>query len=347
MKRCTQRTVRINNGRDRPVAVRERGSVTLETALVMPMFLLLVFFLLFLVQTSVIAMSLQGALTQTVRLAASAWYPLSLLDQQDGETSPGGEAEGAGGHAEGADAGGQPGGSQPGGTAEGPEPSSAAEKLSSVRETLGEYGKWLPSPIGDWAAALAEGDWSPEEEAAKIAFGRLAMQLADRNMLEESRFRIVSVSLPGDDAAEAFLTLEAEYRLPFRVPFTGQPLSIRTQVRERVWAGGSPSRAKAADTDNQTLNVKFVSLEPNPVRPGRKATLVLQAEPGAILDLSVIYKSGKSQARNLGTAVADSTGKVSWTWHVSGNTTSGEWHWVVRSEGGSFSQPFQVKRNNE
>jgi hypothetical protein len=292
----------------------ERGSVTLETALVMPVFLLLVFFLLFLVQTSIISMALHGAVSQTVRLAASSWYPISLLQAEKG---PAQDQEAA-----------------------------WKDKLSSVRETVGAFGQWLPLPLRDWAAAISEGDWSPEEETAKAVLGQMAMQLADTNVLDADRFRVTSVRLPQNgNVSEAFLTLEAEYRLPFRVPFSGQALAIRASARERVWSGGSPSKASEPDPAGGVLDVTFVSLEPNPVRPGRKATLVLRTRPGATLDLSVVYKSGNSQAKHLGNAVADETGLVTWTWHVSGNTTSGQWNWMAQGEGGaSFSMPFQVER---
>ncbi|WP_276354927.1 hypothetical protein [Cohnella caldifontis] len=287
----------------------------------MPVFLLLAFFLLFLVQTSVIMIALQGALSQTVRTAASAWYPISLMRDN--------------------------GGAQ---TAEDREPATAAAgfSLDGAKEILDEYGEWLPSPLREWAEPLANGKWTPEGEAAKPVFAGLTMELADSEVLKAGRFRIVSVELPREgNPSESFLTLEAEYRLPFRVPFTGRPLAVRASARERVWTGGTPSQARQADEQEHPLSVEFVSLEPNPVRPGRKATLVLRTRPGAVLDLSVLYKSGQSQAKHLGAAAADESGIVSWTWHVSGNTTSGEWNWEVKGEGGRYGQSFRVARANE
>lgn len=311
MRRCIWRKAHISKyGK-----AGERGSVTLETAMVMPVFLLLTFFLFFLVQTSITAMALHGTLSQTVRLAASSWYPISLLKEEQA------------------------------GAQEDREPSWQT-KLNGVRETVGKFGDMMPPPLRDWAATVSEGSWSPEEEEAKTVLGQLAMQLADSRVLAVDRFRVTSASLPRQgDAAEAYLTLEAEYRLPFRVPFSGQPLAIRASARERVWSGGSPSRARERNPGGAVLDVTFVSLTPNPVRPGRKATLVLRAKPGVVLDLSVLYKSGNSQAKHLGNAVADPSGLITWTWHVSGNTTPGQWNWMVRGDGGtSFSMPFQVER---
>jgi hypothetical protein len=307
MRRLIRRTVRINNRK----RAGQDGSITLETALVMPMFLLLVFFLLFLVQTSIVTMAVHGALSQSVRLAAASWYPISLLKQNEGSQQPAG---------------------------------SWSDKLSGVKETMSEFGQWLPSPLNDWSQRLADGDWTPEQQAAGLTFRQLTLQLADSRVLDPDRFTVTSVHLPkGSDPSQAFVTVEAEYRLPFRVPFLNRPVVIRSSARERAWLGGTPSKARLTDGENNTLEVSFVSLEPNPVRPGRKATLVLRTTSGASLDLTILYKSGRSQAKHLGSAAAAASGIISWTWLVSGNTTPGEWSWeVTGTGGGSWKQSFQV-----
>jgi hypothetical protein len=294
----------------------EAGGITLETAMVMPVFLLLVFFLLFLVQTSWVTMAVNSALSQSVRMAASAWYPISQLK---GDVPSGGSQEGA---------------------------PDWDGKLSGVQETIAEFGHWLPAPLNDWSHQLAEGNWTLEQQAAKQTFRQLTLGLADSKIVKPGRLTLTSVNVPEDhNPSRAFVTVEAEYRLPFQVPFSNRALVIRTSAKERAWVGGTPSRARLSDSDGigSSLQVSFVSLEPNPVRPGRKATLVLRTTPGSTLDLTVLYKSGLSQAKHLGSATADSSGLVSWTWHVSGNTTPGEWSWeVTGASGSSWRQSFQV-----
>ncbi len=313
MKRLIPRKWVINKRH----AERERGSVTLETALVMPMFLLFVFFLLFLVQTSATMMALHGALSQTVRMTAAAWYPISLIQTDRVNGSEESETTGS--------------------------------LFENAKQSVGAFAGWLPAPLNDWAEALSKGEWSPESEAAKQPLRQLAVQLSDPRMLDADRLRITGVKLPDHrNQADAYLTMEAAYRLPVRVPWTGRALIVRVSAKERAWIGGSPSRASLPEEDAAPLDITFISLEPDPVRPGRKATLVLETRPGASLDLSVLYKSGQSQAKHLGTAVADESGRIAWTWHVSGNTTSGEWTWAVRGEGGaSYSQTFRVERTTD
>lgn len=312
MKPSLRRTTLTSNGRAKR---RSAGSVTLEAALVMPMFLLTVLFLVFLIQTSIIAMSLHGALSQTVRQVASAWYPIALAVDEVRSTPIYQKTE------------------------------EWSAKLQGIGETLAEYGEWLPSPLLEWAREAADGSWSLEQNAARAAFGQMLKRQLEGTGLAEDRLDVVNVELPDDDdAAEAFLTIEAEYRLPFKVPFVGRTLLLRESARERVWYGGSPSAARRSEAGAETGTLTFVSISPDPVTRGRKVTLRLRTEPGQQVDLTVVYKSGESQAKNLGTATADESGVVTWTWHVSGNTTPGQWSWEARSASGALlTQTFEVR----
>ncbi len=292
------------------------GSVTLESALVMPIFLLFILFLIFLVQTAVISMALHGALSQTARQAASAWYPIALATDKARGSELNRQIE------------------------------QWNDKWLSVADTLGEYGRWLPAPMNEWAEKASAVSFSVEEHAAKLAFGELLKQFSDRRVLDSANIRLTSVGLPEvEDRANAYLTLEGEYTLPMRVPFLGRRLVLRESARERVWIGGSPSSSRQAGDERtgKPFEASFVSLEPNPVKPGRKATLVIRTEPGTFVDLSILYKSGPSQAKNLGSALADESGLVSWTWHVSGRTTPGQWSLqVTNGNGGEWQHLFDV-----
>jgi hypothetical protein len=296
------------------------GGVTLEAAIVMPIFLMFVFFLISIVQTAVISMALHGALSQTTKQAASAWYPISLGLSQARASEVNQQIE------------------------------QWNDKWLQASETIKQYAQWLPSPMREWSERFANGTFSLEEHAAKLVFSQLLKQFVDDRVLDPSRITLTSAKLPDqEDRTQAYLTLHAEYVLPFQIPFSSRKLILRDSVRERVWVGGSPSLSRLPqDGGDESFSVSFVSLEPNPVRPGRKATLVIRTKPGATVDLSIVYKSGLSQAKNLGSATADSSGLISWTWHVSGRTTPGQWLWQAsNATGGAVQQPFQVESKTE
>jgi len=285
------------------------GSFTLEAALALPLFLLVVLFFILLIRTAVISMALHGALSQSVRLAAAVWQPIALAWEK-------------------------------GTPAAGP----SGTEWSDAGETLRELGGVLPEPFGDWARRAADGGWRPDQLAARMAFKSLVLRFADPGVLDPSRLEILEVRLPtSGNPEEAFLTVRASYRLPFRVPLLNRPLEIRESAAERAWVGGKPSLADRDEQANGSGHLAFVSLEPDPVRPGKKATLTLQARTGEAVRLTVFYKSGPSQAKNLGTAIADENGKVVGVWHVSGRTTPGEWHWeAVASDGSVLRRDFTV-----
>lgn len=292
------------------------GSLTLEAALTMPTVMICILFLIYLIHASIAAMALQGALSQTARQTASVWYPLSV------GLAAAGEASGADADAY----------------------ADWKDKLAGPQETVGKLAPYFPEPLSDWAERFASGNWYPDVLLAKEALEPRVADRLSKSMLPASRMKLVGVELPDSrDPAKAYLTLEAEYRLPFSFPWSGRPLILRSSVRERVWTGGERLAAAAPEADGEAGSLAFVSLEPSPVQRGRRVTLILRANPGAAVDLKVVYKSGLSQARYLGAATADAAGRVSWTWLVSGNTTPGEWVWEASYSGGSLQQTFEVQ----
>ena len=89
------------------------------------------------------------------------------------------------------------------------------------------------------------------------------------------------------------------------------------------------------------VTTEFVSVT-SPVSHGSTATVMVQTAPGAQCSITVIYKSGPSEAQGLGSKQADSSGRVSWTWKVGTRTTPGEWPIIVTCEGQTIQTTFRV-----
>ncbi len=87
--------------------------------------------------------------------------------------------------------------------------------------------------------------------------------------------------------------------------------------------------------------IEIVSLT-SPVKAGANATIVIKGNPGETYYIEVIYKSGPSKASGLGSKVADSKGRVSWTWKVGINTSPGEWDIEISGEEETISTYFTV-----
>jgi hypothetical protein len=102
-----------------------------------------------------------------------------------------------------------------------------------------------------------------------------------------------------------------------------------------------PTTAHAAVQKQQAVQILSVT---SPAPRNGYATLKAKVAPGASASIVVHYKSGASKAKGLESKKANSSGIVSWTWKVGGNTTLGKWPITVSSNGKSATTYFQVVR---
>ncbi|QJC51264.1 hydroxyisourate hydrolase [Paenibacillus albicereus] len=297
------------------------GSIVLEAALVVPVFLLLLVLLSVFLQLSAAETALQRAADASARQIAAHMRPALLLQQ---------EAAAAIGAAN---------------------PSGLDAALPGWREAAAAAAGRLPEPAGPLAESVLRGEWKPAlqaaaDTAAKKALEPLLLREAEAAGLEKEHVRLTAVRLPDLDTREqGFLLLEAEYSFPIRVPFTNERIVLRRWAKERAWIPDAAAATGREQAEPGEGSVRIASLTPVPARPGKKATLTAVAAPGVQVTLEVRYKSGSSVSRHVGTKTADSLGRVDWTWLVSGNTTPGVWEVIVTSsDGGSATMPFHVKK---
>ncbi len=83
-----------------------------------------------------------------------------------------------------------------------------------------------------------------------------------------------------------------------------------------------PAPLGTTGTARASVPVSFTTITTNVARGGF-ASATVQAPVGAYCKISVTYKSGQSAVDGLQDKVADANGRVSWTWPVGTNVTSG------------------------
>jgi hypothetical protein len=302
---------------------RESGSIIIEASLTLPFFLFFILCLVNFIHISIVSMALTNAVSETVRQISAHVYPVALLAEA-GEQQ---EKDGRG------------------------EPNQ--EERLTIHELLARFGEALPPPAGELAARLAS---SREEWRQGVSdtlwqtFGQelirpLLLEFADMKVLEEERISIEQIEFPDlPDLADAYFGIEVHYRMPLYFPFIRQSLTLRESAYERLWVGQTTEEAK---TDGGGEGIRILSISPAPVRLAKTAVVIAKTAPGGKAHLTVFYKSGESRAKNLGEAVADENGIVSWEWYVSGNTTPGTWRVVATSEDGGWDeQSFEVARRS-
>lgn len=87
--------------------------------------------------------------------------------------------------------------------------------------------------------------------------------------------------------------------------------------------------------------IQLVSMT-NPLRRNEDATITIKGKPNTEYSIAVYYQSGKSKAKGLENKVSNSSGVVSWTWHVGGKTQSGKKGIVINGGGQTLKLSFSV-----
>ncbi|MBD3917258.1 hypothetical protein H8B09_00710 [Paenibacillus sp. PR3] len=311
-----------NRCRDKQLQDREAGSIALEASIIVPLFLMFVIAVVLLIRTTSVQMGLQSSSVQLAKQVATHWKPIQLASdslEQKGSS--------------------QTSSSSSTGSSAGSETAPSAEKLSGWREIAADAASKLPEPIGKLSSAALRGDWDSIEDFAISTAGRSLLtpvlrELADQAVLQPERLSLHNAVLPSlSGGNNAYVELVAEYQFPIRIPISNKSFVLREKAVERAW---QPDPIPAHYTaSNDAIPIQIISVQPDPVHPGRKATVVVRTNPNTELKLSIRYKSGYSQAKNVGTASSDANGYLQWTWLVSGNTTPGIWRLDVTAAGGS------------
>ena len=285
----------------------ESGDIVLEAALLLPLILFVLLFFIFLVQLAATQMAVNDAASQVVRQTAAHIHPALLAADKLPQR---------------------------------PAPEQQRLPLADMSRAAEALAKWLPDPAGTLVSAAITGDWSAAGDmAASYVASRVAEpllhRLAEKSVLDVERLRVESVKLPDlHGREEAYLELVVVYDYPLNLPFTPRSLKLQGRVSERVWIPDALPSDSGRMSEEESGWLQIIGIQPDPVRPGRKARLMARTEPGATVVLAVQYKSGSSKARHLGEATADENGYVDWEWHVSGNTTPGTWELTVTGADG-------------
>ncbi|WP_238186487.1 pilus assembly protein [Paenibacillus sp. L3-i20] len=327
MKR-RKRSVRPIDGTRRVISSSQQGSIVVEAAIVMPLIIFVLIIFAMIISLSSSQMALHSAASQSVRQLSAHIYPVELARAQAaaaaGNTVP-------------------------------PVPAIPLPvPLPEWTDFAADAAKWLPEPMGEFVSSVIKGDWRPVQNIAATELGRnviepFVRQYVNPYVLRPELVQLERITLPDFKKKEdLYIAIELKYEYPIDVPFINKPIVLREQSYERVWLSDAvAATAIDKDTGNEgNAALQIVAIQPSPLRPGNKATVIVKTKPGAVVSLGVMYKSGSSKAKHLGEATADENGYVQWTWHVSGNTTPGLWELTAKSLDGlsSVSKHFSVQK---
>ncbi|MDU2241293.1 MAG: pilus assembly protein [Paenibacillus sp.] len=339
-----KRTFRIKGLKSRHCQGKgAEGSITLEAALITPVFVMVVFWFVFLVHMTLLSGQLHAAAANAVKQVSAHIYPVAIAVEaqtsgQQGTPAPAGET------GQGSPEAAEIGGSGNRETTSGNGPFSWRMPSLSLEEWAGQYAADLPAPLSTWVTdAARKGDEPLQELKAKTSEAildplvkPLLRPFLQGTLLEEDHLHVSRVTVPDlKTGKQPYFGLEVSYELPLKVPFTGRRMVLQTRAEERLWIGDTGELdSGAGNGEGQAGQAAVVIAKPDPAYAGHRATIQAQVAPGSSAKLTVYYKSGVSQAKYLGEATADEQGRIAWTWLVGGNTTPGTWSFVIETEEG-------------
>ncbi|AZK48313.1 pilus assembly protein [Paenibacillus lentus] len=298
-----------------------QGSMVLEASLVMPVFIIVMFFFIYMVQMTVYSLQMQIVASNVVKQVSAHIYPVALAVDKYSEQDA----------ASGSDA-------------------SKQESVFdwsmpklSLSEWAGQYADSLPEPLSRWILdAAAKGDEplndiknSVLETILDPVVKPLLQPFVQNTLLREERVHVSRITVPDLKTGRIpYFGIELSYELPIKIPFSNRKVVLQARAQERLWIGDTGELRGYGKEEQDEGQAPIILSKPEPAFAGHKARVSAKVEPGTVAKLTVYYKSGVSQAKYLGEASADEHGVVEWQWLVGGNTTPGTWTFVVETGDG-------------
>lgn len=210
------------------------GGITLEAAIIMPIFISFVLVLILLVRLAVTEIALKSAAVETTKLVAAHLYPVELL-VNEAIVKYNGSQIGTG-------------------------INSAIDRVKQAQGTLeqveqfvDDYAAWIPEPfvqLIEWEKEVRQSAATQTEEELQHlndtvlqpklnqAVKPIVYMFADQAVLEKDRMSVNKVNWPSlKDRKKAYLGIELTYRFPLRLPFINKELILKKKAYERVWLG--------------------------------------------------------------------------------------------------------------
>lgn len=326
------KTIRTIRKKDNELKITQtRGSVVLEASLVMPIFIMFIFFLIYIVQMTITLGQMHTVSANAAKLVASHIYPISVVVENFNQ-SPSSSSN-----------------LNPSSISTSNINTTWSIPKLSLSEWSTQYTSKLPEPLSGWMKRAVDKGITPLEEIKTQVseavldpiIKPLLRPLLKHTSLYEPRLHVSSITIPDLGKGERpYIGIELSYELPIKVPFTSTPIYLQTKSVERIWIGdtgeGREGDVEGSFNDGSKGTPATILLKPKPAYIGRKAKVKAKVEPGTTATLIIYYKSGVSTAKYLGEAIADENGVLEWEWLVGGNTTpSSQGTLVVETETGA------------
>ncbi|WP_413377895.1 TadE/TadG family type IV pilus assembly protein [Alkalihalobacillus sp. 1P02AB] len=182
---------------------REDGSLTLEAAMVMPVFLLFTVFLAMMIRISVADMALKQAVSETTQIVATHAYPAALIVEGGANAADNWIKNFT------------------------EEEFSLTSVENLVQEVLGVFGIEIMDVFGDAAVGATQ-------PFVETNFGRANSD----GLFDPSRVNVTNVDLDVSGyGLKGYFGITATYEVPIIAPFVNRTITLEQSAYEKIWTG--------------------------------------------------------------------------------------------------------------
>lgn len=187
---------------------KENGSVTLEAAVFMPVFILFLVFLIYMIRFSLVDIALNRATSETAKQIATQIYPAKLAaDKLSGVAKSGYE-----------------------------------EMLDGIKNNQDILTDGVVDSLGEQGANLLKSGAGKIVDQAQVA---ILTEVVKNNLEKEAEMNIINLDnvevesavLPVTSGSAKYVEIIATYELDLPIPFIEEPFILRKKAVERAWIG--------------------------------------------------------------------------------------------------------------
>lgn len=334
---------------------RKEGSIVLEAALILPVFLSFIILLISFIRIAMVQITLDNTVAEATKQIATHYYPLDLAYGEFSRTELGSNID------EGIE-----------------EVENRREKIIEFEQTIKTYSDKLPTEItsilfirenleselvGTYDSALAKG------------FEPILDYYADDTILDITNLQITKVVLPDLRKRDnLYFGIEVRYDMQLNIPFFNRPITFTNAAYERVWIGdgaanyireqksdeaGSVEEEPDSDSNEESMDdrwddsyddeeeyedeedeVKLVIDSINsPVQRGRYVRIFATGPPNELAYIEIRYQSGFVKSTNVH---FDKNGKLKADIRIGGNSNEGKYEAIITSGNQEAKGNFEV-----
>lgn len=270
---------------------RNKGSMVVEAALILPIFLSLILLLITFIKISIVEITLTNNVHEVTEEISTHIYPIGLMYYNFSQTDIGEKVE------ESVDT-----------------IDNTRESILEIEELINNYAYLLPDEINrilNVGEMFESGITEVYDNTLSTIFQPIVDYHIDDKIIHLENLHVTKVVLPNlIDGDQPYIGIEVCYEMPLNIPFFNQTIAIKKMAYERIWMGDEITVNKALVHNNSSqqedsidenseesedegkseqIKIDYIS---SPVQRGKKVRIIAEGPKNTKATIKLVYPSG-------------------------------------------------------